>query len=166
MVTARRTYLEMIDPGALRPAQAPAGDVAMQLEAPCPASLYRSLYLEVGHAYRWTDRAGWTDEQIETHLRTSRSEVWTLRVDGGIAGYFELRPYEDGSVEIAYFGLLPAFVGRGLGGHLCTEAVRRAWALAPTRVWLHTCTFDHPAALGNYVKRGFTVARVEEYEAE
>lgn len=166
MVAARRTYLEMTGPGALRPARPPAGDVATRLEAPCPASLYRSLYLGVGEAYRWTDRAQWTDGDIDAHLRTARSEVWTIRVSGEIAGFFELRPHDDGSIEIAYFGLLPAFVGRGLGGHLCTEAVRRAWALAPTRVWLHTCTFDHPAALGNYVKRGFGVTHVEDYEAE
>jgi GNAT superfamily N-acetyltransferase len=162
---ARRTYLEMTEPGALRAAPVPAGDLAIRLEAPCPAPLYRSLYLGVGEAYRWTDRAAWTDEEIEAHLRSSRSEVWTLRVDGEIGGYFELTLCEDGSVEIAYFGLLPAFVGRGLGGHLCSEAVRRAWARAPTRVWLHTCTFDHPAALGNYIKRGFKVTRVEDYDA-
>jgi GNAT superfamily N-acetyltransferase len=66
-------------------------------------------------------------------------------------------------VEIAYFGLLPAFVGRGLGGYLLTVATERAWELAPPRVWLHTSTLDHPAALPNYLKRGFVISRRETY---
>ena len=69
------------------------------------------------------------------------------------------------SVEIAYFGLLPEFLGLGLGGHLLTEATRAAWALHPRRIWLHTCTFDHPAALPNYQARGFHITRTEEYDA-
>jgi GNAT superfamily N-acetyltransferase len=87
-----------------------------------------------------------------------------LRVKGELAGYFELRRDTDGGVEIAYFGLLPGFTGRRLGAHLLTEAVERAWSLGARRVWLHTCTFDHPAALPNYVKRGFTVFKTEQYE--
>ena len=91
--------------------------------------------------------------------------MWVARVRGTAAGFFELQPSDDGSVQIAYFGLLPAFIGHGLGGHLVTEAIRRAWALAPSRVWLHTCTFDHPGALPNYLKRGLTITRVEDYDA-
>jgi GNAT superfamily N-acetyltransferase len=79
------------------------------------------------------------------------------------AGYFELRQHEDGSVEIAYFGLLPNFIGRGWGKYLLTRAVDTAWSLDPKRVWLHTCTLDHPAALPNYLKRGFRRVREEVY---
>ncbi len=62
-----------------------------------------------------------------------------------------------------YFGLLPEFIGRGLGGPLLTAAVRRAWEIpGARRVWLHTCTEDHPQALANYLSRGFSVFRVEE----
>ncbi len=55
-------------------------------------------------------------------------------------------------------------LGRGLGKHLLSCAVRDAWALAPSRVWLHTCTLDHPAALPNYEKRGFARYKTETYE--
>jgi GNAT superfamily N-acetyltransferase len=58
-------------------------------------------------------------------------------------------------VEIVYFGLLPRFVGRGLGGQLLTAAVQRAWQRTTVRVWLHTCTLDHPRAVANYLARGF-----------
>ena len=91
--------------------------------------------------------------------------LWLLSSRGSPAGYFELRRHGDGSVEVAFFGLLPEFVGRGWGGHLLTLAVREAWAMRPARVWLHTCTLDHPAALHNYVKRGFRPVREETYTA-
>jgi GNAT superfamily N-acetyltransferase len=80
------------------------------------------------------------------------------------AGYFELREHDDRSVEIAYFGLLPDFIGRGWGKYLLTRAAEAAWQLKPSRIWLHTCTLDHPAALPNYLKRGFRAVREETYE--
>ena len=89
--------------------------------------------------------------------------LWLLSVGGAPGGYFELRREVDGAVEIAYFGLLKEFTGRGFGAYLLTEAAERAWALGATRVWLHTSTLDHPAALPNYLKRGFQVFRTEEY---
>jgi GNAT superfamily N-acetyltransferase len=87
-----------------------------------------------------------------------------MTVSGAPAGYFELRRDADGGVEIAYFGLLEEFIGGGLGGHMLSEAARRAWAFDADRVWLHTSTLDHPAALQNYLKRGFVIVRREQYE--
>jgi hypothetical protein len=69
-------------------------------------------------------------------------------------------------VEIAYFGIVAAEFGRGFGKHLLSCAVRDAWVLAPRRVWLHTCTLDHPNALPNYIARGFTPYRTEAYEVD
>ncbi len=86
-----------------------------------------------------------------------------MTVWGAPAGYFELRREPDSAIEIAYFGLLQEFLGRGLGGHLLTQAVLHAWEAGATRVWVHTSTLDHPAALPNYLKRGFTVYKTESY---
>lgn len=83
-----------------------------------------------------------------------------LYVKGAPAGYFELE-FQDGNVEIACFGLLPRFIGLGLGGHLLTEAISRAWQMEATRVWVHTCTLDHPNALANYQARGLRIYREE-----
>jgi GNAT superfamily N-acetyltransferase len=83
-------------------------------------------------------------------------------VAGTPAGYFELDHKPHSGVEIAYFGVLPAFLGRGIGGQLLTRAVERAWLLKPARVWLHTCTLDHPNAMANYQARGFRVYQTEE----
>src|SRR5207249_5531870 len=73
---------------------------------------------------------------------------------------------EDDSAEIAYFGIVVREFGRGFGKHLLSCAVRDAWALGPRRVWLHTCTLDHPNALPNYLARGFTPYRTETYEVD
>jgi GNAT superfamily N-acetyltransferase len=89
-----------------------------------------------------------------------------LSVAGAPAGYFELERHPDDSVEIAYFGLLPEFLGRGLGKHLLSRATEAAWALGPKRVWLHTCTLDDVAALPNYLARGFRPFKTETYETE
>ena len=132
----------------------------------CAASFYRSLYVDVGKDYHWIDRLPWTDEQIAAHLNQPEITLWLMTYDGETAGYFELRRCEDGSVEIAYFGLLPGFLGRGLGKHLLTCATEQAWADGADRVWLHTCTLDDPAALPNYLKRGFRPFKTETYTTE
>ena len=130
----------------------------------CSVALFRSLYQQVGEAYRWTDRLRWSDDTIREHLATPGVSLWLMSWEDVAAGYFELREHADGSAEIAYFGLLPDFIGRGWGKYLLSRAVQIAWELGPNRVWLHTCTLDHPAALPNYLKRGFQPTRTEEYE--
>lgn len=158
-----RTYLEMTSPADLR-AEGQAGPgVRLEPVTDCPWHFYRYLYVEVGRQYHWHDRLAWTEEQFREHL-AGPSTIWLLSVEGAPAGYFELRRHEDGSIEIAYFGLMPEFVGRGLGKYLLTRAVEEAWRLGPPRVWLHTCTLDHPGALPNYLKRGFRKVREETYQ--
>ena len=154
----------MTSPDALRPWRASADDLNVSPCPDCSIDLFRSLYADVGRDYRWVDRLAWTDDEIRAYLADPAVSIWLLTVSGTLAGYFELRQDTDGGVEIAYFGLLPGFTGRRLGAHLLTEAVDRAWSMGPRRVWLHTCTFDHPAALPNYLKRGFTVFKTEQYE--
>ena len=81
-----------------------------------------------------------------------------------LAGYYELRRDKEGAIEIAYFGLLREWIGRGLGGALLTNAIETAWHSEPTpsRVWVHTCNRDHPQALANYQARGMMIYKVEE----
>ena len=84
-------------------------------------------------------------------------ETWAVVVDGARAGYYELEPHLDrGFVQIAYFGLLPAFFGLGIGGHALTAAIRRGFELA-SRVTVSTATTDGPHALANYRARGMRV---------
>jgi GNAT superfamily N-acetyltransferase len=165
-VEVTRTYLEMRSPEDLRPSGEPAGPPRLERIEACPPSFFRHLYAEVGRPHHWTDRLGWTDEQVGSHLADPTVSLWLLGSKAAPAGYFELKAHPDRSVEIAYFGLLPGFVGRGWGAYLLTRAVEAAWATKPERVWLHTCTLNHPAALPNYLKRGFRPVREEVYRTE
>jgi GNAT superfamily N-acetyltransferase len=161
---AVRTFLEMSDPADLSPSPAPARNVRIDNEVQCPPALWRWLYTEVGRQYNWVDRLAWTDDEIARYLSDPALELWILRVDAAIAGYFELRADAEGAVEIAYFGLLPDFLGQGLGKYLLTRAVERAWERGATRVWLHTSSLDHSSALPNYLARGFSVWKQESYD--
>ncbi len=161
---AVRTFLQMTDRAELDAAHAPSSDARAERLDDCPPSLWRRLYTDVGRDYHWIDRLGWTDEEITAYLADPALELWLLRVKHDPAGYFELRRHDDGAVEIAYFGLLPAFTGQGMGKFMLTEAVQRAWALGATRVWLHTSSLDHGSALPNYLARGFSVWKQETYD--
>ena len=159
-----RTYLELREPTALRGEPWTAA-LRLAHRADCTVAEYRRLYAAVGAAYGWHDRDAWTDERLATRLRDPRVHVWVAEdpATGESGGYFELERHDDGAVEIAYFGVVAALHGRRVGAQLLTAATNAAWALGATRVWLHTCTLDAPAALPNYVARGFTPFRTESY---
>jgi ribosomal protein S18 acetylase RimI-like enzyme len=165
-VRATRRYLEISSLADLQPAPSPACAAIVHRVQRCPAAFYRFLYAAVGEEYHWIDRLPWTDDEIRVHLAREAVQLWVMYVGGAPAGWYELRRETDGAVEIAYFGLLKEFHGQGLGGFLLTEATRQAFAQGATRVWLHTCTLDHPAALRNYLSRGFRVVREEDYMAQ
>jgi len=148
-------HLEQRSVDELRPARAPNEAVTLaQAEVPLP-ELSRFLYVTVGAAWWWYTRLAWTRDEWMRWLDRPEVETWVAYARGTPAGYFELERQDGGSVEIAYFGLVPGFIGQGIGGWLLTEALRRAWSLAgTTRVWLHTCTLDAPQARANYEARG------------
>jgi GNAT superfamily N-acetyltransferase len=157
-----RTYLEIDDPAALRPAPPPRLDaVEVARVQPPDGEVSRFFYVQVGGPHNWTDNLGRSD--AEWQAWADRVETWVATVGSERAGYYELRP-EDGSVEVAYFGLLKPFQGAGLGGFLLTHALRRGFELAP-RVWLHTNTQDAAAALPNYRARGLRPFRAETLHA-
>jgi ribosomal protein S18 acetylase RimI-like enzyme len=173
------TYLHTTDPATLAPPSSPRPPFELaRLTGPDP-DLNRGLYAAVGGDWQWTDRLPWTPEEWRTWLAVPGRETWLARVGGEVAGYAELAgTAADGSahsdVEIEYFGLLPQFTGRGLGGHLLADVLRQAWALPGRwpglppagRVWLHTCSLDSPRALENYRARGLQVYRTEEIRQE
>jgi GNAT superfamily N-acetyltransferase len=156
-----RTHLELTDPARIRPAAPPrARDVHIARVEPPDGAVNSFFYTEVGRAHAWTDNLGRTAAEWQSWAE--RVETWVATVSGERAGYHELRVGGSGSagVELAYFGLLAAFQGAGIGGHLLTHALVRAFELGP-RVWVHTCTLDGPHALANYRARGMTPFREE-----
>lgn len=164
MTRVKTTHLELLSPAALRPSsRVPADVILIRAGKPSP-ELSRFLYTAVGGDYYWLDRLGWTWSQWMAWLVRPEVETWVAYQSGTPAGYFELEVQEGGSVEIVYFGLLPMFIGRGLGGYLLTQAAHRAFAVSPEvkRVWVHTCTLDHPDAVAAYQARGFVTFQEEE----
>ena len=114
----------------------------------------RFLYSLVGEQWSWTDKLKWRDEEWITYAENENLHTYVGYYSGVPAGYYELEWQEGENIEISYFGLSPMFIGRGIGGHLLSHAIASAWALNPKRVWVHTCSKDHPAALNNYKARG------------
>lgn len=163
VVEVVRTYLELRSPEQLRAARTDDSLVRFTRHVSIDAGRYRRLYRAVGSRWYWHDRNAWSDERLASHLALPDVFVWECLVDDDSAGFFELERHADGTVEVVYFGLVEAFIGRGLGKAMLTRAAEEAWALGPTRVWLHTCTLDSPHALPNYKARGFEEVRRESY---
>ena len=130
----------------------------------------RDMYFRVGEQWHWIDKRPWTDEQWKEYATAPALRTFAAYYNNALSGYYELRNDTEGGVEIAYFGLLPEFIGRGLGGALLTSAIEEAWSggdrIAPKRVWVHTCNRDHPQALANYQARGMIVYKIEESNKE
>ena len=146
----------MFSPPAAILAPPLAGMRIERLHAPT-AEAYRALYNGVGRASCWTDRNRMADDELLLIIQNEAVEIDVLYIDGGPAGYVELDRRIASEVHIAYFGLLPAFIGKGLGKYFLSWALGRAWSLQPRRVWVHTCDLDHPAALPNYLRAGFSI---------
>ena len=124
---------------------------------------YLGLYTLVGELWLWRDRLVWSEAELERYLSSPNVHIWTAHVHGATAGYFEFRQHIDRSVEVMYFGLAPAFIGRGIGGWLLTRAAQEGFALGASRIVLNTCTLDAPQALPNYLARGFTIVSEDQY---
>ncbi len=120
----------------------------------------RFLYEYVGANWHWTDRLVWSDQQWHDFAGADNLRTFVAWCEGSVAGYYELRREGD-DVEIASFGLAPEFIGHGYGGPLLDSAVENAFVWGARRVWLHTCTDDHPNALNNYLKSGFAIFKAE-----
>ncbi len=155
------TYLHMTSPDQFRPALVEIGRGVEIVQVTAPdIDFYRFLYGSVGYHLRWRDRLIMPDWELASILSSPRTEIYVLTVHGTPAGYIELdKAGQD--VEIAYFGLRPQYHGRGLGKYLLSYGIAKAWDAGAHRVWVHTCNMDGVHALDNYLKRGFSIYRVD-----
>lgn len=155
------THLEMTSPTEHRPSSFDAsGCTISQVNRPIP-ELNRFFYTAVGGDWYWIDRLRWSYADWQKYLDRPELATWIISHSGTPAGYFELEKQAGDNVEIVYFGLLPQFIERGLGGWALSQAVEKAWAMGAARVWVHTCNLDHPRALTNYRARGFRIFKTE-----
>jgi len=156
------TYLEIGSADQLRPKRADS-QFLIREETERDWRFNRDLYFRVGEQWDWIDKRSWTDDRWREYATAPELRTFAGYYNDALAGYYELRRDGEGGIEIAYFGLLPDWIGRGLGGALLTSAIEGAWQMEPnpTRVWVHTCNRDHPKALANYQSRGMVVYKVE-----
>jgi len=156
LVPVKTTYLEMTKRPRTEPVALPPGCAVERWRNP-GAAAYRELFAAVGGPWGWSGRLLMSEKECRGVIRARTTEIHRLRSGGEVAGFVELDRSVPGQAEIAYFGLLPGFIGRGLGGFLLSWAIHRAWRAETERVWLHTCQYDHAQALGVYLKAGFSV---------
>ena len=124
--------------------------------------LNKFFYKQVGKKHRWIDRLSWSDGKWMNYISNKNLETYIISESDELAGFFELlyNP-ELKETEISYFGLLEEYIGKGIGGYALSVAIKKSFEKNIRRVWLHTCTLDHPNALKNYIARGMTVFRKE-----
>lgn len=166
MNTVTISYLQMTHPEQL---QAKACDDPLLTLREAKMKQWRVnafFYRWIGADWHWQDRLPWSDEQWRSYAEGDNLRTFIASYDGSPAGYFELRASTDrdtdeDAIEIVMLGIAPAFIGKGFGSVLCSHALQVAWQSAPQRVWLHTCTEDHPSALPNYQARGMRVYKTE-----
>lgn len=149
------TCLEMLarPPRDLRPWQ---DSVSLEMADPKDLASYRAAFRAVGQDIMWFSRLIMADEKLRGILSNPKVDSFILKRDHETLGLLELNFESETDCELAFFGLVPAAIGSGLGRTLMDEAIRRAWDRPIKRFWVHTCTFDAPEALPFYVRSGFT----------
>jgi len=155
------TYLEMKAPPPLRPSHQPPHKLALLRVGAPSVPFYRYLYGTVGEPWFWYERRQLSDGELAATIRAEGIELTVLYAEGEPAGYIEMDYRDKANVCLAYFGLFPQFIGKGLGGFLLARTVDEAWRRGPGRLWLHTCTLDHPRALRLYQRTGFVPYKQE-----
>jgi GNAT superfamily N-acetyltransferase len=152
-IAAVVTHLEMLQRPALPPD--PVGTWTLRrVEAP-RVDWFRDLYRRIGEEWLWFSRVRMSDAELAAIIQAPRVEIYALVHDGRDEGLLELDFRQSGQCELVFFGVTEKLIGAGAGRFLMNRALERAWSGPVDRVWLHTCTFDHPAALAFYQRTGF-----------
>jgi GNAT superfamily N-acetyltransferase len=148
------TSLEMRERPRPRPL-APAPLQLVRWRTPAPDA-YRALFRRVGSRWLWFSRLMLDDAALTAIIHHDDVQVYAVLDRAGIeVGLLELDFRQPGEAEIAFLGLIPELAGKGHGRWLMGHALALAWQPTVTRVWVHTCTLDHPSALGFYRAQGF-----------
>ncbi|MGX9355149.1 GNAT family N-acetyltransferase [Roseobacteraceae bacterium S113] len=160
-VAAVVTHLEMSAlPEGHGRLQMPEG-VALSAQSAPRADWYRDLFLRIGAPWLWWSRLEWSDARLAAHLAQGNVRVWSVEKNGVHEGLLELDFSDDGSCELAFFGLTDQLIGTGTGRALMSVALDEAFARPITKLVIHTCTLDSPQALQFYRKAGFVPVRQE-----
>jgi GNAT superfamily N-acetyltransferase len=153
------TFLEMRAKPAL-PMPVPVSGFTIERWRDADLAAYRGLFQAIGENWLWYSRLVMPDRELLRIFGDPRIEIYRLFDQGRIAGMLELDFSGRNECELSFLGVVPEAIGKGAGRFLMNEAIRLAWAKPIERFWVHTCTFDHPAALSFYRRSGFTPYQV------
>jgi GNAT superfamily N-acetyltransferase len=156
-VAAVVTHFEMTERPSPRP-DPPAAFILRRVEAP-DLDWYRDLYRRVGEEWLWSYRLQLRDVQLATLVAAPATEVYALGHDGRDEGLLHLDFRQAGECEVALFGVTAKLIGSGAGRWLMNRALEIAWSRPIRRLWLHTCSLDHPSAPEFYQRSGFRAFR-------
>lgn len=148
------TFLEMRSRPSLAVTRPNRSGMLLQLDEPS-TGFYRYLYDAIGSRWGWTERAEMDDAELLEVITDERVEIFVLFMGGVPAGSFELDRRREEEIELRHFGLVPEFIGRGIGKHLLASAVDAAWDHEPDRVWVRSTSLEHPRGLLTYQWAGF-----------
>ncbi len=149
------TFLHMPKPVLVRQPPAPKGKVAIMKADRLPIHFYRYLYDVIGREYHWVFRKRMSDGDLTRYLATAGIEVYVLYKDGVPAGFAEIDFTHGEATNLAYFGLVPDYLGGGLGAFFLHQVIELMWEKGANRLLVNTCTLDHPRALPLYQRMGF-----------
>ena len=157
-----RFYLHLISRNDLIPSNCKEKNLEVILEKEPTVDFCKFLYKEVGRDFFWRDRLKWSDQDWLNYISNDFFKLYILKQNNELAGYYELL-YDPKipSMEIPYFGIFKEFFGKGIGGYLLTDAILTSFNQKINKVWVHTCTLDHPNALKNYLARGMKIFKTE-----
>jgi GNAT superfamily N-acetyltransferase len=156
-VAAVVTHLEMTARPAPRPD--PSGAWTLRRVETPALDWFRDLYRRVGQEWLWISRIRMPDAELADTIQSPQVEVYALVREGRDEGLVELDFHQPGQCELVFFGVTAKLVGTGAGRWLMNRALEIAWSRQVDRVWLHTCTFDHPGAIAFYQRSGFRAFR-------
>ena len=161
IINVKRNFLELKNINELIKKDKPEINYSIEKITP-DFQLNKFFYKQIGKKYRWTDRLIWTDLQWSNYISNKNLETYVIKNSDDLVGYFELIHHpEKNETELAYLGLFEDHFGKGVGGYALTTAIVKSFEKKIKRVWVHTCTLDHPNAIKNYLARGMKIFKEE-----
>ena len=157
-----RSYLHILSKNSLIKSNCQNKSLRIIFEKKPKIDICKFFYKEVGRDFFWRDRLKWSNENWLDYISNDFFKLYILKQDNKLVGYYELL-YDPKvfSMEISYFGIFKEFYGKGIGGYLLTDAILTSFNKKINKVWVHTCTLDHPNALKNYLARGMKIFKTE-----
>ena len=161
MIEIKRFYLQIRSLEELNKFKKPSKSLKIE-KSSNNFQLNKFFYREIGKKHRWVDRLSWSNDTWINYLNNKNLYTCVLKKNDDLVGYYEKIYYEESNeFEIAYFGIMEEYIGKGYGGFLLSEALESCLKEKVRRIWVHTCSLDHENAIKNYLARGMKLYKEE-----